>query len=215
MLAFLHTAAAQVAAFDALIREMAPDLVARHSVHEELLAEARRTGITSTLARRVRDAVHAAASEPAALVVCTCSTIGECAERANEDRPGVAMRIDRPMAERAVVLGQRILIAAALESTLEPTRRLVEDAARAAGRKVRTDSLLCEGAWAHFERGDSEGYLRAIAEALQRDARDADVVMLAQASMAGATSLCTKLAVPVLSSPRLGLEAALARYRSR
>jgi hypothetical protein len=204
-----------VEAFDALLREMAPDLMARHSVHEELLAEARRTGITSALARRVRDAVFAAASEPGALVVCTCSTLGDCAERANEDRPGVAMRIDRPMAERAVVLGQRILIAAALESTLEPTRRLVEDAARTAGRKVRTDSLLCEGAWTYFERGDSEGYLRVIAGVLQRDTLDADVVILAQASMAGAMSLCTKLAMPVLSSPRLGVEGALARYGSR
>jgi len=204
-----------VTAFDALLREMAPDLVARHSVHEELLAEAQRTGLSRALALRVQEVVLALAFAPGALVVCTCSTIGECAERANEDRPGVAMRIDRPMAERAVVLGQRILIAAALESTLEPTRRLVEDAARAAGRKVQTDSLLCEGAWAHFERGDSDGYLHAIAETLDRDARDTDVVMLAQASMAGATSLCTRLAVPVLSSPRLGLEGALARYRSR
>jgi hypothetical protein len=194
---------------------MAPHVVARHIVDEELLAEARRTGITEALALRVRDAVLAAACEPGALVVCTCSTIGGCAERANEDRPGVAMRIDRPMAERAVELGQRILIAAALESTLEPTQRLVEDAARAARRQVKTRPLLCEGAWAHFERGDSEGYFRAIAEVLQRDARDADVVILAQASMAGAASLCTKLAAPVLSSPRLGLAGALARYRSR
>jgi len=204
-----------VATFDALLREMAPDLVARHSVHEELLAEARRTGFTSALALRVRDVVLATASEPGALVVCTCSTIGGCAERANEDRPGVAMRIDRPMAERAVILGPRILIAAALESTLEPTRSLVEDAAHAAGRHVRTSSLLCEGAWAHFERGDSEGYLHAIAEALCRDARDADVVILAQASMAGAASLCAELRAPILSSPRLGLAGALARYRAR
>jgi len=204
-----------VAAFDALLREMAPDLVARHSVHEELLAEAQRTGLSRALALRVQEVVLALAFAPGALVVCTCSTIGGLAERANEDRPGVALRIDRPMAERAVMLGQRILIAAALESTLEPTRRLVDDAARADGRKVQTDSLLCEGAWAHFERGDSDGYLRAIAETLDRDARDADVVILAQASMAGAATLCRKLGVPVLSSPRLGLEGALARYRSR
>jgi hypothetical protein len=204
-----------VASFDTLLREMAPDLVARHSVREDLLAEARRTGITDALARRVEQCVRSLASEPDALVVCTCSTIGGCAERANQDRPGVAMRIDRPMAERAVLLGPRIGIAATLESTLEPTRALVEDAARAASREVRTRPLLCEGAWAHFERGDSEGYVRAIAHSLCRDARDTDVVILAQASMAPAASLCAELHVPVLSSPRLGLASALARYRSR
>ncbi|HBZ68841.1 MAG TPA: hypothetical protein DEP35_03460 [Deltaproteobacteria bacterium] len=204
-----------MALFDALLQEMAPDLVARHLVEEELLAEARRTGITGALALRVRDLVLGAAREPGALVVCTCSTLGGCAERANEDRPGVALRIDRPMAERAVRLGHRITIAAALGSTLEPTRLLVEEAARAAGREVRTRPLLCEGAFSHFERGDLDGYHRAIARVLERDVRDADVVILAQASMAGAAPLCMKLFAPVLSSPRLGLAVALARYRSR
>ena len=157
------------------------------------------------------------AREPGSLVVCTCSTLGGCAERANEDRPGVAMRIDWPMAERAVLLGQRILIAATLESTLEPTHSLVEDAARSAGREIRTRALLCDGAWAHFERGDAEGYHRAIAQALRQGVRDTDtdVVVLAQASMAPAAALCAHLSAPVLSSPRLGIAQALARYRSR
>lgn len=119
------------------------------------------------------------------------------------------------MAERAVLVGRHILIAAALESTLEPTRLLLEDAARAAGRSIRTSALLCEGAWAHFERGDAAGYQRAIAQALRREAHDADVVLLAQASMAPAAALGAELGVPVLSSPRLGLASALACYRSR
>jgi hypothetical protein len=37
----------------------------------------------------------------------------------------------------------------------------------------------------------------------------ADVIVLAQASMAGACALCPTLAVPALSSPRLGVEAAV------
>ena len=37
------------------------------------------------------------------------------------------------------------------------------------------------------------------------------MIVLAQASMAGAAALCPDLAIPILSSPRLGLEAALAR----
>jgi hypothetical protein len=125
------------------------------------------------------------------------------------------MRIDRPMAERAVLFGRRILIAATLESTLEPTRTLVEDAARTAGREVRTSALLCEDAWGHYERGDAEGYHRAIAQALRQGVRGTDVVVLAQASMAPAAALCGDLPAPVLSSPRLGLAQALARYRSR
>ena len=208
-LTFLHTAKSQVGFFDTLLSEMAPGLVARHIVHEDLLIDARCTGLNPVLELRVRDIVLAAAGEPGTLVICTCSTIGGCAERANEDRPGVVMRIDRPMAECAVRIGRRITIAAALESTLEPTRQLVEEAARAAGRTVQTNSLLCAGAWAHFDRGDSEAYARAIVEVLRRDARSADVILLAQASMAGAEPLSWELGMPVLSSPRLGLARAL------
>jgi hypothetical protein len=215
LLAFLHTAASQVAVFDALLREMAPGLLGQHSVHEELLAEARHTGLTPALTRRVQEEVLTLGHEPGALVVCTCSTIGGCAEAAKQIRPGLALRIDRPMAERAVLLGEHILIAAALESTLVPTRCLLEDAARAAGRRIQTTFLLCEGAWASFERGDRERYRHAIAETLRQGALGADVVVLAQASMAGVEALCRELPVPVLSSPRLGLEGALARYRSR
>ncbi len=41
-----------------------------------------------------------------------------------------------------------------------------------------------------------------------------DVIVLAQASMAPAAQLCSDLSVPVLSSPRLGAEAAIEAYRT-
>ncbi|NEA02203.1 arylsulfatase, partial [Streptomyces sp. SID10116] len=53
------------------------------------------------------------------------------------------------------------------------------------------------------------GYAEGVARAV-RDVRDADVIVLAQASMAGAEALVPEVRVPVLSSPRLGLTAAVA-----
>jgi hypothetical protein len=114
------------------------------------------------------------------------------------------------MAERAVALGNRILVAAALASTLAPTRALILDAARAADKQIELRDLLCKTAWVFFERGDLAGYAQAIAKALRPAAGTADVIVLAQASMAAAASLCADLGVPILSSPQLGLEAALA-----
>ena len=70
--------------------------------------------------------------------------------------------------------------------------------------------LLCESAWACFERGDLGGYAQAIAAELRAGAGTADVIVLAQASMAAAAPLCVDLGIAILSSPRLGLEAALA-----
>jgi hypothetical protein len=210
-LVLLHTAQGQIASFDRLLAELAPGVQARHLVCEDFLAEARRDGVTDGLTRRVVDAVLDAASERGSFVLCTCSTIGAAAERANVVQPGVALRIDRPMAERAVTLGPRIAIAAALESTLGPTRALLEEVARAAGRTVELSEILCADAWPLFERGDIAAYHAKIAAALDERAGDVAVVVLAQASMAGAESLCRRVAAPVLSSPRIGLEAALER----
>ncbi len=210
-LVLLHTAQSQVSVFDRMLAELAPGVRARHVVYEDFLAEARRGGVTDGLIRRVVDAVLDAALERGSLVLCTCSTIGAAAERANVVQPGVALRVDRPMAERAVALGSRIAVAAALESTLAPTRALLEEVAGAAGSPIELREILCAAAWPRFERGDTAGYHATIAAALDARAGDAEVVVLAQASMAGAEALCRRVRAPIVSSPRLGLQAALER----
>src|SRR5215213_5978869 len=190
-LAFLHTSPVHIATFDRLLAEINPSVTARHIVDESLLDEARAAGeITPALERRIAAALRNASAPDDAVVLCTCSTIGGSAEAAGARAGRVVLRVDRPMAERAVALGERILVAAALASTLAPTRALILDAANAAGKQIELRDLLCESAWALFERGD--------------------VIVLAQASMAAAAPLCEDLSIPILSSPRLGLEAALA-----
>jgi hypothetical protein len=152
-------------------------------------------------------------------VLCTCSTIGGAAEATHLAGGQAVIRVDRPMAERAVATGKRIVVAAVLESTIAPTTELIMQVAAEHGRSVEIRTLLCMGAWAHFEAGDVAGYWEAVAATLRADlsAPDgseprADVVVLAQASMAGAAALCADLPVPILSSPRLGLEAAVRAY---
>jgi hypothetical protein len=212
-LAFLHTSPVHIATFDRLLAEIDSSVTARHMVDESLLNEARAAGeITPALEQRIAKALHDASAPDGAVVLCTCSTIGGYAEAAGMRAGDVVLRVDRPMAERAVALGDRILVAAALASTLAPTRALIVDAARAANKPIELCALLCESAWAFFERGDLAGYAHAIAKELRAAADTADVIVLAQASMAAAAPLCEDLGVPILSSPRLGLEAALAAY---
>ena len=124
------------------------------------------------------------------------------------------LRVDRPMAERAVTLGPRILVAATVASTLAPTKELISDAARRANKPVQLIEVLCESAWTKFEQSDQEGYLQEIANQLRHAAPFGDVIVLAQASMAQAAALCVDLSLPILSSPRLGLEAAIHAYRT-
>jgi hypothetical protein len=212
-LTFLHTSPAHIATFDRLCSELAPGVPTRHIVDESLLRDAREARtITPDLAQRVSRTVSDAAEAGAGMILCTCSTIGGCAEDAGRAMAQPVMRVDRAMAERAVAIGDRIVVAAALASTVIPTRQLILDTASAAGRQVTITAITCEDAWAHFERGDQSLYLQAIAAALRSAADAGDVIVLAQASMADAALLCADLPVPILSSPRLGLEAALAEY---
>ncbi len=210
-LALLHTAVAQAAAFEASLGALDPNARARHHVDETLLAEARASGgISPALRARVRDQVATLFEEGARVVVCTCSTLGACAEEIGAELGAPVLRIDRPMAERAVAAGSPILVVAVLESTLAPTCGLLRDIAQQAGRTPVLRTLLCEAPWARFEAGEREAYHTEIAAAVRRGYGDARAVVLAQASMAGAEALCEGVSVPVLSSPRSGLEAALA-----
>ncbi|WP_437653573.1 aspartate/glutamate racemase family protein [Sorangium sp. So ce1182] len=213
-LTFLHTSPVHIATFDRLLAEMAPTIPAKHAVDESLLRDARASGLTPDVARRIEQAILGAVAGGAAVVLCTCSTIGGCAERAGQAAGHPVLRVDRAMAERAVAAGGRIVVAATLASTIAPTRELVLEVAGRAGRAVSVVDALFEDAWAHFERGDQAGYLQAIAAALRGVAPSADAIVLAQASMADAVALCPDVPVPVFSSPRPGLEAAIRAYRS-
>jgi hypothetical protein len=211
---FLHTAASNVATFDKLVRELAPDIPVEHILDESLLQEARTAGqITPELAGRIGERLLSASDE-SAVVLCTCSTIGGAAEKLRHPSAGPVQRVDRAMAVRAVATGSKIVVVAALASTLAPTRDLVLDVAGQAGKPVEISEVLCEGAWSKFEAGDQAGYWQAVAGCLRQHADAGDVIVLAQASMAGAADLCADLSTPILSSPRLGVEAAIAAFRS-
>ncbi|WP_240499384.1 aspartate/glutamate racemase family protein [Streptomyces prasinus] len=209
MLALLHTSPVHVPVFDALRDDAHPELELRHLVDEELLDRARAAG-PGAVAHDVRVRLGEAVAAGARAVLCTCSTIGSVAEAAG--RTGVpVLRVDRPMAGAAVAAGPRVVVLAALASTLGPTAALVEEEARRAGRSVEVRTLLVEGAWEHFEAGDRAACARRVADAADA-VTGADVIVLAQASMAPAEYLTTT-AVPVLSSPRTGLAAGAAAVR--
>ena len=208
--AFVHTSPAHVATFDRLVKVADPSARVDHVVAETLLAEARRLGVDHpALVRQVQQTMFQAAGDGATVVACTCSTIGGIAERTPPRAGQRFARIDRAMADRAVRQGPRVLVVAALRSTLQPTARLIAESAVALGSPATLDTLCVDDAWPHFERGDHDAYIAAIVAAVRAAPRAADVVVLAQASMADAADALGDLGVDVLSSPALGVQAML------
>ncbi len=215
VLALVHTVPANIETFDALIGELAPDIPIRHVMHDGLLKEALAAGeLTADIKRRTAEAVVEEAENGAAVVLCTCSTVGPGADDAAAMTATRVMRIDRPMAKAAVRMGARIGVAATLSTTLGPTLDLLTEAAQQAGREIDLRPVVFEEARAKLIDGDTESYLSIIAEGLHRTAKDSDVIVLAQASMAPALARCQDIEVPILTSPRSGLGAAIQAYRS-
>ncbi len=106
------------------------------------------------------------------------------------------------MAESAVAHGGQVDVVAAVESTLAPTRELLEQCAASAGTAAVVLDVPCLDAWELFEAGDDAGYCERIVRHADTLADHVDVVVLAQASMGPAAALLQGLTVPVLSGPR-------------
>ena len=208
---FLHTAQVHVATFDGLLAGRA---TAAHVVRPDLLDRARVTGVDDALRADIRAALVQVGT---GAVVCTCSTIGGPAEDEGRALGVTVLRVDRPMAEWAVHVAaatprHRLAVVAALDSTIGPTCDLVRSVAREQDATVELVTVTCPGAWDHFERGDTDAYVRSVATAIRSAHADdpVDVVVLAQASTAPAAALLADLGVPVLSSPAAAVAAALA-----
>lgn len=204
-LAFVHTDKVHIANFQKLTENLCPGVSVRHEVHADLLEAAQKDGVTPELREAVNLAMCNAADSGASVVICTCSSIAGMAEQTPSGDKFVVTRIDRAMADKAVRSADKILVLAALRSTLEPTRELLEDSAQRNNVSPVIDIQTVDGAWPFFESGDTQNYAATIERHIRQACQGYGAVVLAQASMAPAEALCADLPIEVLSSPKLGV----------
>jgi hypothetical protein len=209
---FLHTAHAHVRAFRDLLNERDDTVADRHLVDTGLLAAARAHGADS-VRPAVEDRLRRLVGEGADVVVCTCSEVGPTAKVVGAQMGLRVVRVDRPMAEAAVLAGRRIAVVSSLDGAAATVLPLLHECAEATGRDVELVEVRCPDTWSSFESGDVLTYTTGVAEAVRAGVRSldppVDVVVLAQASMVDAAPLLRDLHLPVLTSPRLAIEAAV------
>ncbi|TPK62408.1 arylsulfatase [Mesorhizobium sp. B2-4-15] len=185
-------------------------MVLFHTVREDLLRKAVELGgATSDVIEAAAEAMRAELRPGVDAVICTCSTIGAAADIANSGSHQPVLRIDRPMARESVRSADRILVLATVVTTIAPSVALLEAEARKAGQNPVIESIVLDKARALFLTGATEDYLDAVAEGISAAALNADVVVLAQASMAAALPRVGKTGARVLTSPRIGFIGAL------
>ncbi len=95
---------------------------------------------------------------------------------------------------------------ASLNTTLEPTVKLLEKKAAEAGVEVEIVNGLADGAFAAGQSGDKATHDRLIEEVAKQLADKVDVIVLAQGSMAAMEQKLVEMTGKiVLSSPLLGV----------
>jgi Asp/Glu/hydantoin racemase len=208
-LALIHTVAGLIPVFETLAARALPGWSSFAMLDESLLGATIREGRLMPLTkRRLAGQVWSAVDAGATAVVVTCSTLGGAVDALRPFCPVPMFRIDEGMAVEAVKRGQRIGVLATLTTTLEPTTELIRRTAVRAGTGNATVlARLADGAFARLKAGDAAGHDDLVAESLRALAAEADVIVLAQASMARAvTRLGDALGpLPVLTSPELGM----------
>lgn len=205
----VHTVSKLVPMFEELAGEVMPGTEVIHVVDEGLLKDIVAGGeLTSERVSRLASLASFAEASGAEAVMLTCSTVGPGVDTARESVEVPFLKVDEAMADRAVELGPRIGVIATLHTTLTPTSDLVRDRASAQDREVQVETVLCQGAFEALGSGDTDTHDRIVIENLKELMRRVDVVVLAQASMARVADLLSdeEKLVPILSSPRLGVE---------
>jgi Asp/Glu/hydantoin racemase len=209
VLALIHTVTSLVPVFGELCRELLPSLQVFNIVDESLLKNTIREGSMSKLtAQRLLSYFISAEQAGADAAMVTCSSVGAVVEQAGFFVNIPVFRVDQAMADKAVDLGRCIGVAVTLQTTLDPTINLVKNTAAVSAKDVEIVSKLCEGAFEAVIAGDTEKHDKLVRSGLDELRKNADVIVLAQASMARVAEQMhdSGKSQAILSSPRLAVE---------
>lgn len=190
-----------------IFKEYLPEVKLNHIADDSLIQEViANNEVTPAVRRRLLAYYHTAAAAGADVVFNCCSSVGDVADLGNTIAPIPVFRIDYPMAVEAVNSAKRIAVISTLPTTLDPTRRLLERAAKEAGKEVVLVDGLAKGAFQAGQSGDGETHDRLIREAAEAIADKVDLFVLAQGSMARMEKKLAEITgKPVLSSPVSGV----------
>ncbi|MBL9216835.1 MAG: hypothetical protein JNG83_15260 [Opitutaceae bacterium] len=212
----VHTSFVSHQDLTALFRELAPGVTVRHTVDDSLLPEVlAHGGVTPRVRSRLCEYYKAAELAGADVIFNQCSSVGEAADLAAQVVGVPVIKVDQRMAEVACATGRRIGVVATLETTLGPTCRLVEATARRLGREIELTRVLVAGAFDVLVAGDRPRHNRMVLEAIRGLVDRVDVVVCAQGSMVAILPELGPTRVPVLTSPRLGVQSVADFLRSR
>ncbi|ASA25788.1 aspartate/glutamate racemase family protein [Paenibacillus donghaensis] len=184
--------------------ELLPGVRLVNIMDDSLIAEVVREGaVTPGVKRRLMQYYQNGVDLGASIILNTCSSVGEVASDARPFLSIPLVKIDESMAVEAVESYSSIGVLATLPTTLRPTMRLLLQQAELRGKPVRLIEGLAAGAYDALVSGRPDEHDRILMETAIRVAEQAEVLVLAQGSMARMEAqIAERTRKPVLSSPR-------------
>ena len=205
-IAMLHTSSATLAMMQQLIADIMPEVEVMHLVEESMIKQVMKAGgVTPNIAARIADYVHIAEKADCDIFITACSSIGTAVEQCQFLTPLQLARIDSAMVKEAIEKGERIAVLATVATTLKPTLDYVQRKIQESGKPRASTPILMEEAFHALLAGEMDTHDRIVADGLKTAFSQADVVMLAQASMARVLQQLPTPPVPVLTSPESGI----------
>lgn len=208
-IAVIHTTAVTYDSINSRLKALIPNADIMNIVDDSLLGDVKKEGgLTKEVMRRLMIYALEAQDWGAGIILNACSSVGEGVDVIRPLLHVPYMKIDEPMAGEAVAQGRRIAVYGTVKTTLEPSARLIQRTAEAAGKEVTVDSYLAKEAFdALTVEKDQEKHNRILEELVRKTEPDYDVLVLAQASMAVLLPCLSYIQKPILSSMDSGVEA--------
>ena len=206
---FVHTGVPIGMLLKKMMSESMPDIPSFHIVDDSLIQDLLQTGeFTPSILKRLCAQISMAKEAGADIIMVTCSSIAPGVDFARKLVDVPVMKIDEPMAEKAVAAADTVGVLATAKTTLVPSVDLINQVAEKKGKPVKVKSKLISEAFDFFLQGDMENHDRLVKEAGVELAQQTDVLVLAQASMSHlATEIEKASGTPTLTSPQIAVNA--------
>jgi len=212
---FIHTGVAIADIFKPMIAERLSGIATFHIVDDSLMQDFLNAGeLIPVIVRRFCKQVELAEEAGADLIIVTCSSIAPAVDIARKMTAVPVLKVDEPMAEKAVSLSDQIGLMATAKTTMGPSVKLIEDKAAEVGKQIEINTSLSSEAFDCFLRGDMDKHDQILRDAASDLKGKVGVVVLAQASMGHLAGAIQEIVgVPVLTSPPLAMDALVQRVK--
>ena len=151
---FVHTGVAIADMFKPMIAERLPGVSTFHIVDDSLIQDLlQEEQFTPSILKRLCNQVELAEEAGAEMIMVTCSSIAPGVDVARKMVSVPVMKVDEPMAEKAVSLSDNIGVMATAKTTMAPSVNLIKEKAAEAKKQVTIHQTLSSEAFDCFLTG--------------------------------------------------------------